>query len=71
MSIGENFYGPDHPQVAIYANNLGGVLKDLGDLQGAKSCYQRALKILQKNLGDDHPKAKIVQNNLDLLEKKE
>lgn len=26
----------DHPQVAIYANNLGGVLESLGDLQGAK-----------------------------------
>ena len=32
LEIGEAAYGPDHPTVAIYVNNLGLVLKDLGDL---------------------------------------
>jgi hypothetical protein len=36
LAIDEKVYGPDHPTVAIRVNNLGGVLKSLGDLQGAK-----------------------------------
>src|SRR5437899_1310 len=34
LAIGEKFYGTDHPQVAIYANNIGQILKDQGDLAG-------------------------------------
>ena len=37
LTIDENVYGPYHPNVAIDVNNLGSVLKDLGDLQGAKN----------------------------------
>ncbi|MCK5012936.1 MAG: tetratricopeptide repeat protein, partial [Candidatus Omnitrophica bacterium] len=35
LAIGEATYGPDHPTIAIRVNNLGGVLQDLGDLEGA------------------------------------
>ncbi|KAF5437924.1 Tetratricopeptide repeat-containing protein, partial [Candidatus Methanophagaceae archaeon] len=31
LSLAEEAYGPDHPKVAIRVNNLGGVLKALGD----------------------------------------
>jgi tetratricopeptide (TPR) repeat protein len=71
LAIGEKVYGPDHPTVAIRVNNLGGVLRSLGDRQGARECFERALRIFQKSLGDDHPNTKLVQSNLDLLEKME
>jgi len=37
--------------VAIYVNNLGTVLKDLGDLQEARKCYERVLKIGEQVYG--------------------
>ncbi|MEA3301793.1 MAG: FxSxx-COOH system tetratricopeptide repeat protein, partial [Pseudomonadota bacterium] len=36
LSLAEEAYGPDHPEVATIVNNLGSVLQALGDLQGAK-----------------------------------
>ncbi len=39
LAIGEAAYGPDHPQVAIYVNNLGLVLQALGYLEGAKKMF--------------------------------
>ena len=35
LTIGEAAFGPDHPEVATAVNNLGGVLRELGDLAGA------------------------------------
>jgi len=64
LAIGEAAYGPEHPQVAISINNLGGVLKDLGDLQGAKKNYERALAIDETAYGPDHPDVAIDVNNL-------
>ncbi len=46
MTRGVN--GPDHPRVAIRVNNLGSVLKALGDLQEARKCYERALNIVPR-----------------------
>jgi tetratricopeptide (TPR) repeat protein len=54
--------------VAIRVNNLGLVLQDLGELQEARKCFERALKILQAKLGEDHPNTKIVANNLKSLD---
>jgi Tetratricopeptide repeat len=62
--------GPDHPTVARDVNNLGDVLKASGDLPGAKAAFERALAILRKFLGDDHPHTKIVCKNLEALEKR-
>lgn len=42
LKITENVYGPDHPEVAIYANNVGQILQDKGDMDGAHSNEQRA-----------------------------
>ncbi len=41
---------PTIPTVAIRVNNLGGVLKALGDLAGARAAYERALRHLAKAL---------------------
>ena len=64
LSIDEKVFGPDHPNVAIDVNNLGGVLQALGELQEARKCFERALKIDEKVYGPDHPKVAIRVNNL-------
>ena len=46
---------PTTPTSAIRRNNLGRVLRDLGDLAGARTQYERALQISEAALGPDHP----------------
>jgi hypothetical protein len=60
-------FGPDHPNVAIYVNNLGSVLKELGHLDGARQAYQRALTIFEMVLGSDHQRTQTVRSNLAAL----
>jgi tetratricopeptide (TPR) repeat protein len=43
--------------VAAEVNNLGSVLNDLGELQEAQKCFERALKIDETVFGKDHSKA--------------
>jgi tetratricopeptide (TPR) repeat protein len=40
------------------------VLQDLGDLNGARAAFERALKIEEAAFGADHPKVAIRLNNL-------
>ena len=40
------------------------MLKDQGDLEGAKALYERALAIDEAALGPDHPNVAIRLNNL-------
>ena len=47
----EAAYGPDHPYVAIYLNNLGLALRDLGQPQDARPLYERALAIDEATYG--------------------
>ena len=56
-------FGLDHPAWPD-GNNLGLVLKDLGETEKAKSCFERALKIDEKVFGLDHPSVATVVNNL-------
>jgi hypothetical protein len=60
-------YAPDHPTVAVSVNNLGEVLRELGDLEGALVNYQRALTISEAALGPDHPTVGTVVNNVGLV----
>ena len=64
LSIDEKVFGPDHPNVAIDVNNLGGVLQALGELQESRECLERALKIDEKVHGPDHPRVAIRVSNL-------
>src|SRR5262249_17281114 len=64
LDINERVYGPDHPKVAILANNIGQILQAKGDLDGALRNTERALKILEKNYGTENPQTKIVAKNL-------
>ena len=43
---------------------FGGVLRTVGDLEGAKDHFQRALEIDEAALGPDHPVVAIDVNNL-------
>jgi tetratricopeptide (TPR) repeat protein len=67
LAIAEKIYGPDHPEVAIDAGNLGQRLQRQGDLAGALQCAQRALAIDEKVYGPDHPKVAIDANNIGLI----
>ena len=64
LAIGEAALGPDHPDVATYRNNLGSVLRALGDLKGARVQLERALAISEEALGPDHPDVAISRGNL-------
>src|ERR1019366_6282789 len=64
LAIAEKLYGPDHPEVATDANNIGQILKAQGDLPGALRYTQRALAIDEKVYGPDHPKVAIRANNI-------
>lgn len=47
LRMREESFGPMHPQVAKMQNNLGKLLQDKGDLDGAEQCFQTALRILR------------------------
>jgi hypothetical protein len=64
LAISEAALGPDHPDIAGRRNNLGGVLRDLGDLPGAREQFDRALAISEAALGPDHPDVGVIRNNL-------
>ncbi len=58
-------YWPEHPKVAIYASNMGQILKDKGDLEWAQKQIERALKIFENHYGLNNPQTRIVRDNLD------
>ena len=60
----EKVYSPDHPTVAVVFNNLGGILQDMGDFQGAKIIYEQALKIAEATYGSDHHQVAMIANGL-------
>ena len=64
LAIAEKVYGPEHPEVAIRANNIGQILQDQGDLAEALKYTQRALAIDEKALGPEQPQVAIFANNI-------
>jgi len=50
--------------VATSLNNLGGLYSSQGTYGEAEPLYKRALAILEKALGPDHPNVVAVRNNL-------
>jgi len=59
--------GAKHPDTATSLNNLGALLDSMGDYEGARPYYQRALAILTARLGPDHPHTRAVSDNLAAL----
>lgn len=54
LTFYETIYGRNHLYVAWTLNNLGLVLWELSDLDGAKKCYERALAIKEAKYGPNH-----------------
>jgi tetratricopeptide (TPR) repeat protein len=71
LAIGEQTYGPEHPNVAIRLNNLGAVLRAEGDLAEARTLLERALAIGEQTYGSEHPEVAIRLNNLGVVLKDE
>jgi len=67
LRIVETSYGEDHPSIATCSNNLGTILRDLGDLGGARTYIERAFRIASASYGPDHPNTKLFQRNLNDL----
>lgn len=61
-------YGPDHPQAAIRASNLGTVLSDGGDPAAARPWFERALGIFEARLPAGHPNIEVVRRHLAALD---
>lgn len=57
----------DPPDEARGLNLPGLVLRDLGDLAGAKDAFERALRILERRLPPEHPHIRRVRENLSVL----
>jgi len=64
IRIWEANLGENHPQVAIYVNDLGSALLELGDLDRARAAFERAIQIWEANLGENHPYVATSVNNL-------
>ena len=60
----KKYTDPNTPSVATDLNNLGMVLRDLGDYKGAKLKLERALAIDEKVYGPEHPSVATNLNNL-------
>lgn len=55
VTIDEEIWGPQHPNVAARLNNLAGNLRAQGMLAEAEPLYKRSLNIWEKRLGPDNP----------------
>jgi tetratricopeptide (TPR) repeat protein len=67
----EELLGANHPDVGESLKLMADSQKKQGDYQAAEQYYRRALAILEKSLGPNHPTTMLLKNNLnDLLEKK-
>ena len=64
LEICKSEFGTNHEYFATTINNLGSVLKALGDLDSAKKCFERALAIDEATFGRDHSNVARDVNNL-------
>ncbi len=56
--------GPEHPDVAIYLNNLGTLYFDQDKLGHAEASLERALLLRRKHFGETHLDVALSLNNL-------
>jgi tetratricopeptide (TPR) repeat protein len=67
VAIGEATYGPNHYVVSMRRNNLGLLLRDLGDIAGALREITRALEIMKKEVGVGHRRVIQFEKNLEVV----
>ena len=70
LKSGIKTFGEDHPQVAIYRNNLGLAWQAKGEYDKAIEYYEKALSVLSVKLGNEHPDTKLIETNLSLAKRK-
>jgi nephrocystin-3 len=63
----EKALGAEHPHSLTSVNNLGNLLREKGDYDGAEALYRRALEGREKALGAEHPDTLSSVNNLGAL----
>ena len=63
MRICRRRYGQEHPKLSSIANNLGRVIREMGDDDSAIALFQQAMSIDQTAYGADHPHVAEVLNN--------
>ena len=64
MAIHEGALGPNHPDVAAAAINLGGLLIDAKQFHEAEQLFRRSLAILEDSFGSNHPNVATNLNSL-------
>ena len=64
LTLSEERFGPNHPEVATSLNNLAGLYRVQGKYGEAEPLYQRSLAIMEKQLGENHPQVATSLNNL-------
>jgi len=64
LAIREDQLGPHHHDTAQSLNNLGALLKNMGQYEEARPFYERALAIREEQLGPQHPSTATSLNNL-------
>jgi tetratricopeptide (TPR) repeat protein len=57
--------GNEHPDTATCMKNLANLYYAKGDYDNAEPLYQRALEILEKVLGAEHPNTVTIRDNLE------
>jgi tetratricopeptide (TPR) repeat protein len=62
--IRERVFGPNHPDTSISIHNIALVLRDQGNLEGARTLYERVLQIRETALGPNDPRTAIALNSL-------
>lgn len=67
VAIGEATYGPNHYVVSMRRNNLGLLLRDLGDIAGAFREITRALEIMKNEVGVGHRRVIQFEKNLEVV----
>jgi tetratricopeptide (TPR) repeat protein len=64
LTIYENSFGPEHPNVASGLNNLASVFSATNRLADAEPLYRHALTIYERTLGPEHSEVATALNNL-------
>jgi tetratricopeptide (TPR) repeat protein len=52
---------------ATYVSNLASVYYQQGNFEGARALFERALKIFEKQYGEEHPNVAVLVNNLGMV----
>jgi tetratricopeptide (TPR) repeat protein len=64
LTTREKAFGPEHPETADSLSSLAMLLRDGGDLSGARPLFERAFAIREKVLGPEHPHTATSLKNL-------